>query len=208
VVDHAPLDLDLDLADREVALEVAGVVEGVPEAEFDGAEQREVGRRRAVIGDRRPPDLEGLAERNEVRDLDLDAGPARADDRVAQAVAAAIVVELGPRGLPRRRPELFAVPVTDVQVAATGVRRNPVVAVAGQPSEPGITVERVAAGGVGDDPEELLAAEVVDPWERGVRLRDDVFASLVVELSETRQRSSSSQVGMGDANALGQLRPR
>ena len=38
--------VDLDLADRQVALEVGGVVPGVPQAELHGAEQREDGRPR------------------------------------------------------------------------------------------------------------------------------------------------------------------
>jgi hypothetical protein len=207
VVDHSTLRLDLDLADREVALEVGGVVPGFPETELDGAEQRQPGRIGAVIGDRRLPDLEGLAERDEVGDLGLDAGPARADDRVAEAVTAAIGLELGVRGLPGRRPEVPAVPVPQVQVPAARIEGDAVVAVAGQPAESGIAVERVAAGGVGDDPEVLLAPQVVDPGQRGVRLRDDVLAGLVVEVAEAGQRPSS-RVGIGEATARCQLRPR
>ena len=44
VIDDAVLDLDL--ADRVVALEVRRVVLCVPEAELDGAEQRQARRRR------------------------------------------------------------------------------------------------------------------------------------------------------------------
>jgi hypothetical protein len=207
VVDHPALRVDLDLADREVALEVRGVVPGVPETELDGAEQRQPGRIGAVIGDRRPPDLQGLAEWDEVDDLGLDAGPPRADDGVAEAVTAAIVLELGVRRLPGRRPEVPAVPVPQVQVPATGVERDAVVAVAGQPAESGVAEERVAAGRVGDDPEVLLAAQVIDPGQRSVRLRDDVLAGLVVEVAEARQRPSSL-VGIGEATARCQLRPR
>ena len=76
VVDDAFVGHHLDLADREVALEVGGVVQGVPETELDRAEQRQLGARGTVVGDRRPPDLEGLAERDDVRRLDLDAGAA------------------------------------------------------------------------------------------------------------------------------------
>ena len=55
VVDHAVVDLDL--ADRVVALEVRRVVVGVPEAELDRADQREAGGRRSLVGHARAPDL-------------------------------------------------------------------------------------------------------------------------------------------------------
>ena len=42
--------LDLHLADRIVALEVGGIIHGIPQAELDGREDREIGRRSALVG--------------------------------------------------------------------------------------------------------------------------------------------------------------
>ena len=83
VVDDAVLDVDL--AGGQVALEVRGVVLGVPQAELDGAEQRQARARRPLVGDPRPPHLERLAGRHEVQRLGADAAAPGRDDRVARA---------------------------------------------------------------------------------------------------------------------------
>ena len=102
VVDDAVVDLDL--ARREVALEVGGVVLGVPQAELDRAEQRQAGRHGSLVGDPGPPDLELLPERHEVERLRADPGMRRPDDRVAQPVPAGVVLELALDRLPARAP--------------------------------------------------------------------------------------------------------
>ena len=201
VVDHAAVHLDL--ADGEVPLQVRRVVRRVPEAELDGAEQRQLGDGVAMIGDPRPPDLDRLAERDEVQRLDLDASAAGPDHRVPETVAAAVVLHLRSGGLPRRRPEVAARRVAQVEVPPAGIGGTRVVAVSREPAHPGVTKERVAARGVGDDPEEVLAAEVVDPRQRRVGSRDHVLASRVVELSEARHRPSSRVVRLGETSDVG-----
>jgi hypothetical protein len=100
VIDHAVRHLDL--ADRVVALEVRGVVPRVPQAELHGAEQGERRGRRPPVGEAGPPDLERLAGRHEVERLGLDPRAATADHGVAESVAAAVVLQVGPDRLPRR----------------------------------------------------------------------------------------------------------
>ncbi len=173
--------LDLDLADRIRALEVRHVVQRFVEAELDVGEERHVLRGRPGVANRRLPDLRALARRHEEEQLDLDA-VARADDaRVAEAVAALVAVERRLRRLPARVPDRAA--VVDVEIAADRVERRVVVAVAGEPAQPRVAPEGVAARGVGAEAEQLLVAEVVQPRERRVRTRDDVLAGLVVEVS-------------------------
>src|SRR5665811_1890826 len=70
-----------------------------------------------------------------------------------------------------------------VEIAPAQVERNVVVAIAREPAQASVTVERVAAGGIRDDPEIRLATQVVDPGKRGVGARDHILASLVVEVS-------------------------
>jgi len=63
-------------------------------------------------------------------------------------VAALVFVQSGPRGLPRRRPELGGVVVAQVEVAPAVIKRRVVVAVTRDAAQARIAVVRVAAGGV------------------------------------------------------------
>src|SRR6185295_3181090 len=99
----------------------------------------------------------------------------RADDRIAQPVAAAIILQLRAGRLPRRRPELARRVVTQVDVAPAIIEWDVVVAVAGDPPQPRVPIKRVAAGCGGDDREVSLTAEVVDPGQRGIGPCDDVL---------------------------------
>jgi hypothetical protein len=173
--------LDLDLAGREVALEVGRVVHRVPQAPLDEAEQADGPRTLRAVGRDHVPHLQRLAQRHEVRGGHLDAALGAADHAVAQAVAALVVVERGSRGFPRRVPDGPA--ILDVQVAAVGIQRHVVVPVAQQAAEAGIAVEAVPPCRVGDKAEEILAPQVVQPRQRGVGARDDVLAVAVVEVA-------------------------
>ncbi len=184
VVDDA--GVNLDLAGRQVALEVRRVVPRVPQAELHRAEQRKMRRLVAMVRDARAPHFQRRAERHEVRRCRFDARLTRCDDRVAHAVSTRVRVEVRTRGLPRRGPELAACRVAQVEVATALVYRHVVVAIPREAAQPGVPVEAVAARGVRDDAEEVLAAEVVHPWQRGVGPRDHVLASIVVEVAEAR----------------------
>ena len=96
---------------------------------------------------------------------------------------ALVAVEFALGRLPRRRPVLAAGIVPQVDVAAAGVGGHVVVAVPGEPAQPGVTVIRVATRRVRDDAEVRVGAEVIDPGQRRVRAGDDVLAAVVVEVS-------------------------
>jgi hypothetical protein len=181
VVDHAVLDQDF--ARGQVALEVRGVVLGIPQAELHSPEQRHAGGRRPVVGDPRPPHLERLSGRHQVGGLHADPATARGDDGVPEAVAAGVAVELTLGRLPARVPVVLGVVVADIQEAAANVERGVVVAVPDQPPEPGVAEERIPAGGVGQEGDVVVAAQVVDPRQRRVGAGDDVFPALIVEVA-------------------------
>ena len=185
VVDRAALDLDL--ADREVALVVRLVVRGVPEAELDEREELHALLLLRAVGERDAVDLGVRPERDEVEDLGLEALPPAGDLRVREADAALVEVELALHRRPAGRPVVAA--VVDVVVAAADVGRDVVVAVARQPPQPGVAVEAVAAAGVRDEAEELLGAEVVDPGVGRPRRLDDVLAGGIVEVAEAHESS-------------------
>ncbi len=174
VEDHRAVDLHL--TGREVALEVGRVVPRVPQAELGRAEQREACAGVALVRDPHAPHLEVRAERHEEQALGRDAVLPRLDDGVAEAVTAAVAARV-----PRRPPPSAGLAVSQVEVAAVAVERNVVVAVAGEPAQPRVSIERVAPSRVGDQREVALAAEVVDPRQRGVGSTDDVFTRVVVE---------------------------
>src|SRR5450759_4526029 len=182
VVDDAVLHLHL--ADGVVALEVGGVVLGVPEAELDGAEEGELRRLSPFVRYPDPPDLHGLPAGDEVERFRADALVPRRDDGIAKAVTAGVALQLALGRLPAGAPEVARGVVAEVDVPAAHVERRVVVPIARQPAETGVAVEGVAARRVRDDPEVFLAAKVVDPWKRRVRTRDDVLAPFVVEVAE------------------------
>ena len=173
--------LDLDLADRQVALVVGLVVLRVPQAELDEREERDRLRRVGGVGDRDLLDLGGLADGHEEQRLDRDAAALARDARVAEAVPRLEVVQVRLDRQPRRGPHVAA--VVDVEVPAAGVRGDVVVAVPREAAHLGVAVERVAAGLVRDEREELLGPQVVDPRIGRVRRLDDVLACLVVKLA-------------------------
>src|ERR1700690_207684 len=106
----------------------------------------------------------------------------RAYRRIAEPMPAAVILEIALGGLPARAPVIARVVVTKVYLATAQIQRCVVVTVACQPSQARVAVERIAAGRVRDDPEVRLAPEVVDPGQRSVGSRYDVFALFVVEM--------------------------
>jgi len=85
--------------------------------------------------------------------------------------------------LPAGRPELVAVVVAEVDVAAAEVEGNLVVAIAADAAKACIAKERIAAGGVRNDAEVGLTAQVIHPGQRSVRLGNYVFPIAIVEIS-------------------------
>lgn len=71
------------------------------------------------------------------------------DHAVAEAVAAGIAVQLRFRGLPAGVPDGIA--VFDVNMEALLIDRAVIVAVAGQPAQPRVAIEAVAACGIGQE---------------------------------------------------------
>src|SRR5262249_8738375 len=137
---------------------------------------------RAIL-DPEPPVFEGLTQRDEVRRVHPDAGVFRADQRVRRSVAASrlILIERLAYRLPARAPEIAALAIAQVKVAARLIQRH---RVAAQPKKAMLRrtlVEAVAARVVGDDRAVFGRAEIIAPRTRRIRARDDVFAGLIVE---------------------------
>ena len=187
VVDGAALDLDL--AGGEVALEVGGVVLGVPQAELHEAVKRHVLGGGGFVGQLHAGHQRVHAAGHEGELLGLQAVLDAGDAGVAQAVAALIAVQLRLDGHPAGRPE--AARVVDVEVLSAGVGGHVVVAIAGDAQHAGVLVEAVAAAGVAHQGEERLAAQVVDPGRGGVGAGDDVLPRQVIKMAVLHGFASS-----------------
>src|SRR6185312_8939025 len=109
-------------------------------------------------------------------------------------VPALVGVERRPGGLPRRRPVLAGGVVPQVEVAPAGVTGHVVVAVPGEPAEPGVQVPGVASGRIRDGAEVPVGAQVVDPRHRRVRAADHVLAASVVEIAVAHGRNFTGLV--------------
>ena len=186
--------MDLNLSDAVVSLEIGAVVICIPETELHEAEEFYCFC--LVCGV-----LESdVIEEGVVIDRDehlLSSGYsvlAAFEDAVAHAVTALITVKLCLDRLPGRVPDdwiicLFVVFCffPDVESEAFLVQRIVVVAVARDAAQSGILVEGIAAGGVGDQGEEIPASQVVDPWKRGLWGFDYILSFSVVEVSESHR---------------------
>ena len=176
---------DLDLAGAEVPLEIGGIILRVPQAEFDAGKNGELRRLFAAVGHLKFPYLQRLTQRHEITGFHRDFLVARTNDGIAHAVTTLVMVELGARRLPGRRPELTGLVVAEIKVAPADIERRVIVAIARQPAQACVTIKGITAGRVGNNPEIRFATEVIDPWQRSLRLVDDVFPLVVVEMSKT-----------------------
>ena len=190
VVDGGAAVFKLHFRQRVVALEVGGVVLRVPQAEFDKAVQGELLRFGSLVGQGQTGDLGGIAPGHHDRLTGPQAVLGRSDAGVAGAHAAFIAVQRGLGGLPARIPDHVA--FFEVEVVSARIGGDVVVAVAGHTQKPRVLVEGVAAGGVAHQGEEVLAAQIVDPWIGRVRSGNDIFAVRVVEMAVVHQANLHS----------------
>ena len=179
VVDRAAVDLDF--ADRVRALVVGHVVERFEEAELlAGKELRRFALCR-LVAHRHLPDFEVLAGRHEEQRLDFEPLALADDARVAQPVPALVGDVRGLDRFPARIPHCTA--VIHINVAPAQIVGHVVVAIARQTAQLGVLPEGVAAGGVGAQTEEFVLPEVVQPGQRRIGPRHDVFPPRVVEIA-------------------------
>ena len=92
---------------------------------------------------------------------------------------------------PRGTPDRFA--VVNIEVSSSHISRYVVIAIAGDAAKSCILIEAISACGVGNKGEEPFCAKVVYPRVGGLRLSDDIFTVLVVEISELHILKSSFQ---------------
>ena len=85
-------------------------------------------------------------QRHEEKHARLDTVLGSCDAGIAHAMTALIEIKRSLARLPARRPDRTA--VVDIEIPSTIVHRHTVIAVAGDPAELSVLVERISAGGV------------------------------------------------------------
>ncbi len=173
------------LAGGEIALEIQRVVIGVPQAPFQEGEKLERLGLPGGVFQGEPVHLAIEFQRHGGGQCGAHAVAGARDGGVSQAMPALVGVERRAGGLPAGVPHIAA--IIDVEIAPAVVHGNVVVAVPGDPAQACVPIERIAAGGVGDDPEIRIIAKIIDPGIRGFRGGDDVLASGVIEMSELHE---------------------
>ncbi len=180
--------VNLDLARREVALKVLHVGGSVPEAPLGEREQLQALGLAGEVLEREFLHLAPFLQGNEEEHRGLHAVLLARDAGVAHAVAALVAVEGRLAGFPSGIPDdslLFTLSslLYNIEISSAVVHGHAVVAVARDAAELGVLEERVAAGGIGNQGEEVLVAQVVDPGPGRLGIGDDIFAMCVVEMS-------------------------
>ena len=177
---------NFNFASVEVPLEVGGVILCIPQTPFYEREQLEGLCFVAFVLENNALNFAVVILRNEERNFCGQTVFLTSDDGITHTVTAFIAVQFGFYRSPARRPD--GIVVLDVEVTSAHINWNVVVTVSGDSAETSIFIEVIAAGGVGDEGEERLCAEVVDPRVRGLRILDDVFLIHVVEVSKFHNR--------------------
>ena len=174
--------LDLHLAGGEIALEILHIGRCVPKAPFQEAVKLEGLACAGSIGQTDPVNLAAMADRHEKEHLSPQAILLACYAGIAHPVAALVEIEGCLAGLPPRIPDCIA--VLEIEIAAAGIHRHAVVAIAEDAPELGVPAEAIASGGIGNQGKEIFCTHVINPGPGGCRLSHHVFASLVIEMSE------------------------
>ncbi len=179
VIDGAALYLHF--ASGEVALEVLHIGSGIPKTPLSEGEHLQVLHFFGVVLQSHLLNLSPSMERNKEEDTSLHTILAACDAGIVHTMAALIAIEWSLARFPTWVPD--GVTVLDVEVATAIVHRYPVVAIAGDAAELGVLIEGVATSCVGDEREEILVAQIVDPRPWGLRVSNHVLAIGVIEMT-------------------------
>ena len=173
---------DLNFARVEVSLEVCGVVVCVPETPFEEAEQLYFLKSICLIGYCNLLNLAVKILGNKECYLSFNALGFALYNGVAHTVTAFVAVKFGLYGRPAGVPHMTA--VIDIEITSAHVHGNIVVAIAGNAAKSCVLVEAVAACRVGNQREEALSSEVVDPRIGSAGRSNDVFLICVIKIAK------------------------
>jgi hypothetical protein len=162
---------DFYFADGIIALEVGGVVKGAPQGKFDRPKDGKVGCGAAPVGESQFPDFESFSWRDEITRLGFDAMLPRADDGVAQAMAAFVEVQRARIGIQVGNQARGRQRAARLLSGRCTVRPCPAGRCCSGNASNGAGGHRgkgVAAGSVRDQAKIGVATEIVDPGQGSI----------------------------------------
>lgn len=165
----------------KVSLEVLHVRGCVPQTPFHEREQFQVLDLISLVGNCHLLHFRPLVERDEEKDTCTDTVLLACDAGIVHAVSALVKVKRSLAGFPPRIP--YRLPVLDVKIPATVVHGHVIVAITRDPPELSVLVETVTTRSVGDQREEVLIAEIVDPRPRRLWIGDDILAVSIIKMT-------------------------
>lgn len=169
------------LSGAEVTLEILHIIIRIPETPFQIRKQLNRFLPLRIIGKRKLIDLAGILKRYEGEQGGLQMVFLPGKAAVSHSMPAFIKIQRGLGRLPAGIPD--AVSFFEIEISAIGIRRDVVVAIAGQTEKLCIFIERVAAAGVGNKTEKIAAAKIVDPGKRRCRICDDIFPVDIIKVT-------------------------
>jgi hypothetical protein len=178
----AQIGFDLHFAGGKISLEILLIVVRIPQAPFHIGEDLNVPGTLPFVGQAKAHDLAGISQRNKGKKIAGDILLSALKYGITHAVAAFIGVQLRFGRLPAGIPD--GIPVFNIDVFAVAVIGLVIIAVSGDPEELGVLIEGIASAGIGDQTEEVSVSQVVDPGQRRPGRRNDIFASVVIKISE------------------------
>ena len=147
VIDGATLNLDFSC--REVTLEILHVSSSIPQTPLFEREEFQFFCFVALVGQCQLLYFGKGVQRNEKKYTGFNAVLTTSDAGVAHAVTALVEIQWRLARFPSRIPDVAV--VVNVKVASAIIHRYVVVAIAGDTSEFGVLVERIASSSIGDE---------------------------------------------------------
>ena len=141
VIYHAPLHLNL--ARREIALEILHISRRVPQTPLHAGEEFEILSGRRGICQCNPMNLTTLSQRNKIQATDSQPVFLAGNPGITHTVTAFVEIQRGLARFPARTPHRTA--VIDIEISSAGIHRDAVVAVAGDSTELRVPAEAIAA---------------------------------------------------------------
>ena len=178
----AQIGFYLHFARGKIPLEVLLVIVRIPQAPFHIWKYLNFPGAFPLVGQAKAHDLAGILQGNEGQKVAGKTVLSAFKYGIAHAVAAFIGVQLCFGRLPAGIPD--GVPVLYIDIFAVAVIGLVVIAVSGDPEELRILIKGIASAGIGNQAEKISVSQVVDPGQRRPGRRNDIFASVVIKISE------------------------
>jgi hypothetical protein len=176
------IGLYFDFAGRKVSLEILLVVVSVPEAPLYIRKYLEILFPAGFVLNIKENELAGITHGDEIELADSYAVFRRTKAGIAHAVSALIAVQFCLGRLPSGVPD--SILIFNIYVLSVSVVRHIIVTITCKPQKPCILIKGIASASIGDQSEEVLVPEIIDPGERSLGSCDHVLPVGVIEMSE------------------------